>query len=1001
MCALSTVASRILAASMRTALPSRVATMQRVRRSAMVGRDAENTVLGAALADARAGRGGLVLLQGEAGMGKSRLAGELVAGAEAERVVVLVGRATESGRPVPFRPLSEALLARFRGTPPPDSPALQPFRGALARLVPEWRDAGIPAADEPMVMIAEAVVRLLRSLGKGGGCLLVLEDVHWADPETLAVVEYLADNLAVEPVLCLATLRPEEAGPARVLANALAARRAATSLEIGHLHDAEVLDVARGCLDAPTVPDELVAPLLTWTEGVPFFIEELLTAWIASGALENHGGEWSVATQVGPVVPASFADSLQGRVDRLGEDTRNVLRAAAILGRRFEWSLVPAITGLSRTAVLRVLTDCVAARIIVDEPAQDPPAFRFRHALTRDAVDGGLLTPEREALSALAHRAVEDAHPSLDGWWCDLAADLAELSGNRGRAAQLLLMSGRRALAQGALASAEVALERARALDPSPGAAIKADATLTEVLALAGKVGPAVEVGTRLLAACSAAGSSVAKQAEYSLRLARALIAQGAWGPASLQLRVARSLADGQDEPLLGPCADVLAAQAALGQRHLFEAAALATTALERAEAAGLAEVACAAHEVLGHCARSRDIPEAEDSFTRSLQVAEVNGLTAWRTRALQELASIDALTTHRLDRVHEARGLANGSGALAAAAALDLDLCRVLAFNFDCDQALEAGRRCADTARRFRLRPLLAMAVLRQAQCHAIAGRAGEMESAIAEALADAGPDPAVTAGALGDCRATLSLLRNQSKRALDELERAASSVHVVGDLRSSTFWALWALLRTTENAEGERACAVLRSAGVIGLPFHQALLRYADAVTLGSLGRHEQAHGAFAEGEAHMATMTGRGGYGFVALRLVAERAIEDGWGDPVAWLRPTVVFFEEAGQDAAASACRLLLHEAGAPLPRRRRSDSLVPSSLRALGVTARELDVLALVGQRLPNDEIGSRLFISRRTVDKHVQHLLAKTGLADRAALRALAENTRREGSFSQ
>ncbi|MGI8807031.1 MAG: LuxR C-terminal-related transcriptional regulator [Acidimicrobiales bacterium] len=668
-----------------------------------------------------------------------------------------------------------------------------------------------------------------------------------------------------------------------------------------------------------------------------------------------------------------------------------MLRAAAILGRRFEWSLLPDITGLSRTAVVRVLSDCVAARIIVDEPGQDPPAFRFRHALSRDAVDAGLLTPERKALSARAHRAVEDAQPGLVGWWCDLAAHLAELSGNHERAAQLQLMSGRRALAQGALASAEAALQRARKLDPSPGAAIEVDATLTEVLAMAGKVGQAVEVGTRLLSACSVAGSSIAQQAEYSLRLARALIAQGAWHSAGLQLQVARRLAAGQDEPLLGPCADVLGAQAALGQVHLVEAAALARTALASAEAAGLAEVACAAHEVLGHCARASDIHEAESAFNRSLQVAEMHGLSAWKARALHELASIDALTTRRLDRVHEARRLAYGCGALATAAGLDLDLCRVLAFNFDSSEALEVSRRCVEAARRFRLSPLLTTALLQQAQCQAIAGRRDDMESAITEALADAGPDQTGTAQAWGECRATLSLLSEERKQALDELERAASAGDGAGDPRSSTFWALWALLRTTEKAEGEEACALLRGAGVIGLPFHLALLSYADAVALGSAGRHEHANRAFAEGEAFMARMTGRGGYGFVALRLVAERAFEDGWGDPVAWLRPTVVFFEEAGQEAAASACRVLLHEAGFPLPRRRRSDARVPSSLRALGVTARELDVLVLVGEQLPNDEIGSRLFISRRTVDKHVQHLLAKTGLTNRAELRALGE----------
>ena len=133
-------------------------------------------------------------------------------------------------------------------------------------------------------------------------------------------------------------------------------------------------------------------------------------------------------------------------------------------------------------------------------------------------------------------------------------------------------------------------------------------------------------------------------------------------------------------------------------------------------------------------------------------------------------------------------------------------------------------------------------------------------------------------------------------------------------------------------------------------------------------------------------MAVLVGPGGYGHLARRLVAECALRDGWGDPLAWLREAVIFFEDRAQDRVAFSCRALLRDVGAALPRRQGSDAVVPAPLRALGLTAREIDVLALVAVRLSNKEIGERLYISPRTVDKHVQHLLAKTGVTTRSEL---------------
>ena len=110
---------------------------------------------------------------GEAGIGKSRLVNEVAAQAEQDRLTVLAGRAVESDSPVAYRPLSEALLARFRTSGPPEVPELRPLRGALGRLVPEWRDERLPRIEEPPVLVAEAVVRLLGVLSGCRAFLLI------------------------------------------------------------------------------------------------------------------------------------------------------------------------------------------------------------------------------------------------------------------------------------------------------------------------------------------------------------------------------------------------------------------------------------------------------------------------------------------------------------------------------------------------------------------------------------------------------------------------------------------------------------------------------------------------------------------------------------------------------------------------------------------------------------------------------------------------------------
>ena len=196
---------------------------------------------------------------------------------------MLAGRAVAGGAPTPFRPFAEALTSAGRAGRLPASEELGPFRPVLGRLIPEWRPPQPVPGEESPVFLGEAVLRLLRALAPQAGCVLVLEDLHWADQETLALLEYLADNLAAERVLCLATLRGYEGGEAAALASALAARGSAAVLSLGRLDPAAMADMTRACLDAADLPDALHEFVAGRAEGIPFLVEEVLAGLVGEG----------------------------------------------------------------------------------------------------------------------------------------------------------------------------------------------------------------------------------------------------------------------------------------------------------------------------------------------------------------------------------------------------------------------------------------------------------------------------------------------------------------------------------------------------------------------------------------------------------------------------------------------------------------------------------------------------------------------------------------------
>ena len=195
-----------------------------------------------------------------------------------------------------------------------------------------------------------------------------------------------------------------------------------------------------------------------------------------------------------------------------------------------------------------------------------------------------------------------------------------------------------------------------------------------------------------------------------------------------------------------------------------------------------------------------------------------------------------------------------------------------------------------------------------------------------------------------------------------------------------------LWALLSVVEDRDGEAACAEVRASGAVVHRLTRGYLLLADAVLLGRAGRAAEAEAAFVAGDAELVPL---GWIRHVARHLVAEAAIEDGWGDPVGWLRSALASFEEHTQEALAATCRSLLRRAGAPSPRRGQGEH-IPLVLRGLGITQREVEVLGLLADGLANREIATRLYLSPRTVERHIANMQVKAGVRTRSELVAFA-----------
>jgi len=975
----------------------------------LIGRSAEVGTLTDALASAGKGHGAVVFVTGDAGVGKSRLATESASLARSRGFCVLHGRAVESSLPVPFRPISEALMGIARAGTVPDSPSIADYRAALGALVPEWSRPGDADSELSPVIFGEAMLRLLSGPG-GPGCVLILEDLQWADPETLAIVEYLADNVASSHVLVVVTLRDTGPSASLDLLRSLSARRVAGRIEVPRLRRRAVAEMAAACLNSPDVPPA-VCRLLADCDGLPFAVEEILAAAVSSGELVHRQSGWEVNEGVVTGLPASIVGSVRNRLAALGPRAGNVIVSAAVLGRQFDWRLLPDVAEVAEAQVLEALHQAHNVQLIEPVTA-DGDTFRFRHSLTRDAIVSDLLSPERASRSERAATAIERNHPGLPGSWCELVAELRAEAGQPLEAARLLLTAGHRAISQGALTSAIDGLHDAQKLlanaaDADTMLDIEIDEALAEAFALSGDFEQLTLLADDLIARLAAAGADLRRQALIRIMAASTRPEDNQAGAAA-HLAEARAIAGRLHDTELTSRVDAVAARYALVTGDLDQAQELACRSLAAAERAGLTgwavEVALQSLDVIGHRERTRDFALARVAFERAQQIACEQGLGVWRIRVLHELATIELLADGSTGRLCEVRKLAQQAGMVSITTVIDLQLANVWSLGADLDLALASARQCERGATQVSAHRIEAMALCLQALVFAVRSDIQAVEQATERAEEILPNAPEVMLHSRAQVAVVASLFRDDVSRALRESSEAMSiygTRALSGPEQGRGFysatqaplaargrsWGLAALVQAACSGDAQGAIERAQAAGATA-GWNRGCLAYAEAVLAGQAGDRERATALAAEGTACFAPFAPW--WDYLAQRLVATAALRDGWGDPVRWMRDAAAGFDATGHDRLAAACRGILRKAGERVPRSGRGAAQVPPQMRRLGVTSREMDVFLLVAQGFSNSEIGARLFISPKTVETHVASLVAKTGQSSRRELVAHA-----------
>jgi class 3 adenylate cyclase/predicted ATPase/ABC-type transport system involved in cytochrome c biogenesis ATPase subunit len=401
----------------------------RRRLTDLVGRAAESALLRDRLRRAWSGAGQIVLLSGEAGIGKSRLAAELAAEVANEPHTRLRYQCSPYHRDSVLHPFVVA-LGRAAGLTPEDPPEAQldkleailaPARSAetaplLASLLSiptgeRYPPLALSAAQQRRLTLA-ALLDQLEALAREKPVLMLFEDVHWADATSLEALDLTVERVRALPVLALFTFRPEYEAPWTGLSHV-------TSIALDRLAPAEVETLAEHVAGRP-LPPEVTEQVVAKTDGVPLFVEELTKAVLESGRLVAGPRGWRLDGPLPPfAIPATLQDSLAARLDRLAT-AKEVAQIGAAIGREFSYPLLRAVAGRDEPALRAALVQLEEAELLFRSGAPPDARYTFKHALVQDTAYETLLKSRRQIL----HRQIADA---LRGEFAAVAAAEPEL----------------------------------------------------------------------------------------------------------------------------------------------------------------------------------------------------------------------------------------------------------------------------------------------------------------------------------------------------------------------------------------------------------------------------------------------------------------------------------------------------------------------------------------------------------------------------------------------
>ena len=400
-----------------TARPVTAPLLERPDRLPLVGRRKELAELLRQVEAAVRGSGGLTLVYGEAGVGKSRLVRELAENARWRGALTAWGRCYELAAPPAYQPLVEALRASL---PALDGMALEPlWRAELSRILPELATGeGTPpplSPEEEQRRLLEAIARGFLAVAAARPVLVLLEDAQWMDPSSLEALHYLLPRLGEAPLLVVATVRAEElVGQGKEVLSAMESTRLPRRLDLGRLSAAETEELVGRVLELEQPAPRFSARLYAETEGNAFFLLEMLWTLVEEGALyRSEAGRWSTPWDESTEdyaelpLPRGVVHSITRRLERLPDGLNELLNMAAVIGRGISFELWRTVSGWTEEGLLTA-GDALCGRglLLAADPAAPGSAdYAFAHDQIRRVAYERLAAPRRR----FYHRRVAEA----------------------------------------------------------------------------------------------------------------------------------------------------------------------------------------------------------------------------------------------------------------------------------------------------------------------------------------------------------------------------------------------------------------------------------------------------------------------------------------------------------------------------------------------------------------------------------------------------------------